>query len=145
MPANERLLSPLKRFKYGEIVVSSGTERRSPSRVKLVIARRRVWMPLKMKRTFVSTVAGLMNRLVVVGGVNGPVAAPTLFDKAATPESTADHAARLVWLMENRPRAALLLGHALNRSNNFQSFVGCVSPLRAHWVQLVRFTTVDFM
>src|SRR5436309_14601609 len=44
-----------------------------------------------------------------------------------TPLSTADQAARLVWLIPSRPRAALSLKAVVNRSSMAQSLVGCVS------------------
>ena len=46
------------------------------------------------------------------------------FESTATPPSTADHAARLVWFTPSKPRAALSLTAVVNNSRYHQSLVG---------------------
>jgi len=57
--------------------------------------------------------------------------------RTLTPLRTAAHAARLAWLTESRPRAALSLGAAVKRSARAQSLVGWVPRLPAQRYQEV--------
>src|SRR5206468_10169217 len=118
------LKAPL--FRNGDLKVNAGTSIRSLSLLN--------WPPGRLAR--VSLMPSTPATIWDTGSANAPgfttsgtattASTPVslVAELTTTPEKRADQAARLVWLIESRPRVALGCKAVVNRSSRRQSFVG---------------------